>query len=108
MDLGERLQTVRKRRGLTQRELAESSRVSLSLIRKIEQGERDDIRMDTLRRFAVALGCPVTVLLGPDPAPPHGNSAGDSVDADTRSSGVECAAPRASFGRWPAPGGVRR
>ncbi|WP_280300637.1 helix-turn-helix domain-containing protein [Nocardia abscessus] len=43
MDLGERLQTVRKRRGLTQRELAESSRVSLSLIRKIEQGERDDI-----------------------------------------------------------------
>jgi transcriptional regulator with XRE-family HTH domain len=30
MDLGERLQTVRKRRGLTQRELAESSGVSLS------------------------------------------------------------------------------
>ncbi|WP_405181543.1 helix-turn-helix domain-containing protein [Nocardia sp. NBC_01377] len=67
MDLGERLQAVRKRRGLTQRELAESSGVSLSLIRKIEQGERDDTRVDTLRRFAVALGCPVTALLGPGP-----------------------------------------
>ncbi|MBF6217604.1 helix-turn-helix transcriptional regulator [Nocardia abscessus] len=77
MDLGERLQTVRKRRGLTQRELAESSGVSLSLIRKIEQGERDDTPMDTLRRFAVALGCPLTVLLGPDPAPPHGYGGGE-------------------------------
>jgi transcriptional regulator with XRE-family HTH domain len=77
MDFGERLQSVRKRRGLTQRELAESSGVSLSLIRKIEQGERDDTRMDTLRRFAVALGCPLTVLLGPNPAPPIGNGGGE-------------------------------
>ncbi|WP_280400087.1 helix-turn-helix domain-containing protein [Nocardia carnea] len=40
MDLGERLQNIRKRRGLTQRELAEAAGVSLSLIRKLEQGER--------------------------------------------------------------------
>ncbi|NKY31035.1 helix-turn-helix domain-containing protein [Nocardia gamkensis] len=77
MDLGERFQSVRKRRGLTQREVAESSGVSLSLIRKIEQGERDDTRIDTLRRFAVALGCPLTALLGPDPTPPHGNGGGE-------------------------------
>lgn len=77
MDLGERLQSVRKRRGLTQRELAESSGVSLSLIRKIEQGERGDTRMDTLRRLAVALDCPLTVLLGPNPEPPQGNSGGE-------------------------------
>ncbi|QLY34074.1 helix-turn-helix domain-containing protein [Nocardia huaxiensis] len=70
-DLGERLQSVRKRKGLTQRELADSSGVSLSFIRKIEQGERDDIRMDKLRRLAVALRCPVTMLLGPDPTPPE-------------------------------------
>ncbi|MTE16094.1 helix-turn-helix domain-containing protein [Nocardia aurantiaca] len=69
-DLGERLQSVRKRKGLTQRELAETSGVSLSYIRKIEQGERDDIRIDKLRRLAVALKCPLSTLLGPNPAPP--------------------------------------
>ncbi|SUA45505.1 anaerobic benzoate catabolism transcriptional regulator [Nocardia africana] len=67
MDLGERLQSLRKRRGLTQREFAELSGISLSYIRKIEQGERNDARIDTLRRFAVALGCSLTALLGPTP-----------------------------------------
>ncbi|WP_063060950.1 helix-turn-helix domain-containing protein [Nocardia sienata] len=71
MDLGERLQSLRKRRGFTQRELAEAAGVSLSLIRKIEQGERDDARIDTLRRLAVALGRPLATLLGPTPAPPE-------------------------------------
>ncbi|MEV6067469.1 helix-turn-helix transcriptional regulator [Nocardia sp. NPDC052001] len=69
-DVGQYLQSVRKRRGFTQRELAEASRVSLSFIRKLEQGERDDARMETLRRLAVALGCPLTTLLGPAPTPP--------------------------------------
>ncbi|WP_433682232.1 helix-turn-helix domain-containing protein [Nocardia sp. CA-119907] len=54
-DLGERLQSVRKRRGLTQRELAQASNVSVSLVRKIEQGERDDTRIETLRRMAAAM-----------------------------------------------------
>ncbi|WP_063049567.1 helix-turn-helix domain-containing protein [Nocardia arthritidis] len=73
-DLGERLRSVRKRSGLTQRELADSSGVSLSLIRKIEQGERDDTRMQTLRRLAVAMSCPLSALLGPDPRlPENGN-----------------------------------
>lgn len=63
-DLGQRLQSVRKRRGLTQRELAVNSAVSVSLIRKIEQRERDDTRIETLRRLAVALGCPLTVPPG--------------------------------------------
>lgn len=71
MDLGERLQSLRKRRGFTQRELAEAAGVSLSLIRKIEQGERDDARIDTLRRLAVALGRPLATLLGPAPTPPE-------------------------------------
>ncbi|GAA2450350.1 hypothetical protein GCM10010191_80300 [Actinomadura vinacea] len=55
MDLSKQLQSVRKRRGLTQRELAELSGVSLSLIRKLEQGERDDTRLETLRKLAKAL-----------------------------------------------------
>ncbi|MFI6960002.1 helix-turn-helix domain-containing protein [Nocardia sp. NPDC050408] len=71
-DLGERLQSVRKRRGLTQRQLAQASGISVSLVRKIEQGERDDTRIETLRRMAVALECPVSMLLGPNPGAPEG------------------------------------
>ena len=59
----ERIQSVRKRRGPTQRELAASSGISLSLIRKIKQGERDDTRIDS--RFAVALGYPLDGLTRP-------------------------------------------
>ncbi|MGK8520760.1 helix-turn-helix domain-containing protein [Nocardia asteroides] len=73
-DLGERLRSVRKRSGLTQRELALNSGVSLSLIRKIEQGERDDTRIATLRRLAVAMNCPLSALLGPDPRRPESAS----------------------------------
>ncbi|UGT59667.1 helix-turn-helix domain-containing protein [Nocardia asteroides] len=69
--LGELLRSVRVRRGMTQRELAAAAGVSLSLVRKIEQGERTTARLDTLRRFAVALNCPLTALLGPEPAPPE-------------------------------------
>jgi transcriptional regulator with XRE-family HTH domain len=54
-DLGERLKSVRKRRGLTQPELATASGVSLSLIRKVEQGERSDVRLATLRKLAIGL-----------------------------------------------------
>jgi transcriptional regulator with XRE-family HTH domain len=61
--IGQRLQNVRKRRGLSQRELAGLSQVSLSLIRKVEQGERSDVRMETLRKLAVALRVPTTALI---------------------------------------------
>ncbi|MEU3755127.1 helix-turn-helix transcriptional regulator [Streptomyces olivoreticuli] len=61
--IGRRLHDVRKRRGLSQRELATASGVSLSLIRKLEQGERNDTRLETARRLAVALGVPTTQLL---------------------------------------------
>ncbi|MGW6120210.1 helix-turn-helix domain-containing protein [Nocardia sp. NPDC055165] len=69
-ELGELLRSVRVRRGLTQRELADAAGVSVSLVRKLEQAERNTARMDTLRRFAVALDCPLSALLGSDPPPP--------------------------------------
>lgn len=73
MNLGDRLRSVRMRRGLTQRELAAASRVSLSLIRKIEQGEIEQTRMETLRKLATAMDVPTTTLVAvPDaeqPAP---------------------------------------
>ncbi len=62
--IGARLREIRKRRGLTQRELAEISGVSLSLIRKLEQGERTDTRIETSRQLAVALHVPTTRLVG--------------------------------------------
>src|SRR4051812_16956629 len=52
---GERLASVRKRRGLTQRELASESGVSVSLIRQLEQGHLTATRADTARKLAVAM-----------------------------------------------------
>ncbi|AEW95624.1 MULTISPECIES: helix-turn-helix domain-containing protein [Streptomycetaceae] len=65
--IGARMREVRKRRGLTQRGLAEASGVSLSLIRKLEQGERNDTRLETARQLAVALGVPTSRLVAAHP-----------------------------------------
>ncbi|MFJ8693598.1 helix-turn-helix domain-containing protein [Streptomyces roseolilacinus] len=62
-NLGDRLRDVRKRRGMTQRGLASESGVSVSLIRKLEQGERQDARLETVRRLAAALGVPTSRLV---------------------------------------------
>lgn len=64
MDIGQRVSSTRKRRGLTQRELSDVSGVSLSLIRKIEQGERDSVRLETLRKLAVGLRVRTSALQG--------------------------------------------
>ena len=68
--IGDRIRESRKRRGLSQRELAQLSGVSISLVRKLEQGERQDTRTETLRKLAVSLGVPTTALLGDDPGLP--------------------------------------
>jgi len=59
---GDRIRDIRKRRGLTQRALAESSGVSLSLIKKLEQGDYGDVRLETLHKLAVTLRVPTTAL----------------------------------------------
>ncbi|MGP4113324.1 helix-turn-helix domain-containing protein [Streptomyces sp. 4N509B] len=61
--IGDRLREARKRAGLTQHELARASGVSLSLIRKLEQGDRRDTRLETLHRLAVALETTTTALI---------------------------------------------
>lgn len=73
--IGDRVRNARKRRGLSQQELAELSGVSVSLIRKLEQGERTDVRMETLRRLAVALEVPTTALMGRPPPDARGTAA---------------------------------
>jgi transcriptional regulator with XRE-family HTH domain len=67
--VGDRVRVIRKRRGLTQREVARRAGVSLSLISKLEQGERQDTRTETMRKLAVALGVPTTALIGNHPGP---------------------------------------
>ncbi|WP_157431937.1 helix-turn-helix transcriptional regulator [Actinomadura hibisca] len=62
-NLAERLRSVRKRRGFTQQELAALSGVSVSLIRKLEQEERNDTRLETLHKLARALHVPTSDLL---------------------------------------------
>lgn len=72
--VGDRIQAIRKRRGLTQRQLAQLSGISLSLIRKLEQEERDDARMETIRKLAAALKVPTSALMttpDADPADPQ-------------------------------------
>lgn len=61
--LGERLQSVRKRQGLTQQELASESGVSVSLIRLLEQGAREDTRLETARKLAIGLRVPTSALI---------------------------------------------
>ncbi|MFD7508109.1 helix-turn-helix domain-containing protein [Streptomyces sp. NPDC059853] len=62
-EIGDRLRDVRKRRGMSQRELSQQSGVSLSLIRKLEQGERSDTRLETVHMLASALRVSTTRLI---------------------------------------------
>ncbi|MEU8198813.1 helix-turn-helix transcriptional regulator [Microbispora amethystogenes] len=61
--IGERIRSVWKRRGLTQQGLADLAGVSASLIRKLEQDARRDVRLETLRKIAVALKVSTTSLM---------------------------------------------
>ncbi|MCR8574658.1 helix-turn-helix domain-containing protein [Streptomyces sp. Isolate_219] len=69
MHIGDRLRTVRKRRGLSQRGLSEASGVSVSLIRQLEQGTVDGTRMETAHKLATALRVTTSSLLERDDEP---------------------------------------
>ncbi|MGC5344089.1 helix-turn-helix domain-containing protein [Streptomyces sp. DT171] len=60
---GKKVKEARKRSGLTQRQLADHSGVSVSTIRKLEQGERSGARMETLHALAKALRLPTMSLV---------------------------------------------
>src|SRR5579859_1959993 len=68
--MGDRIREARKRRGLTQRELARLSGVSLSYIRKLEQDSYDGgVRLETVHRLAVALRVATSALATAGDAP---------------------------------------
>jgi transcriptional regulator with XRE-family HTH domain len=53
---------------MTQEALAERSGVSVSVIRKLERGERDSAGLSTVRKLASALDVPTMELFAPAPA----------------------------------------
>ena len=60
-----------RRRGLTQRELATAADVSLSLVKKLEQGTITDLRLETLHKFAIVLRVPTSnLVVGPESEDP--------------------------------------
>jgi transcriptional regulator with XRE-family HTH domain len=57
--------------GMTQRELAEAAGLSLSAIKKIEQGTLGQLRLETAHRLAAALGVTTLAIADPAPQPPR-------------------------------------
>jgi transcriptional regulator with XRE-family HTH domain len=62
--LGSRIADIRADRRLTQAQLATMAGVSIDLIRKVEQGARQAMRLDNLNLIAQALDVPVARLIG--------------------------------------------
>lgn len=68
--IGARVRDARRRRGLLQRDLARSAGVSLSLVRKLEQGDyTNGLRLETVHRLAVALDVTTSALMSEPDAP---------------------------------------
>ncbi|GLZ36564.1 helix-turn-helix transcriptional regulator [Actinokineospora sp. NBRC 105648] len=64
LSLGARVKRARKRRQLTQEQLAEKAEVSVDLVRKLEQEVRHTASMSSLTRIARALDVEAAQLLG--------------------------------------------
>ena len=62
--LGERIRQARLQAGLTQVELASRCRLRQGHIARIETGNIHDLKGDTIRRLALALGVSSDWLLG--------------------------------------------
>ena len=55
MQPGKRIQTCRRRQGISQRELARRAGVRHALISELESGKRNDAMTSTIRAIAIAL-----------------------------------------------------
>lgn len=68
MHIGSRLREIRKRRGMSQKDLCEAAGLSISLVRKLEQGEKQDVRLETAHQLAQALDVSTSQLLSGEPS----------------------------------------
>lgn len=64
MTLGDRLKLWREKKGWGLRELARQSGVDVSLISRIESGDRQTISLDAAMKLAMALGVSLDYLSG--------------------------------------------
>jgi len=62
--IGDQIKSLRKARGLTQRELALQSGLSFSFINQLERGKQS-VRLDALMRLAVVFGYEVSLVKAP-------------------------------------------
>lgn len=69
MIISDRLRELRRRRGLTQEDLAERAKLSLSVVKKIEGGR--SARMETYHQLARALGVQTMVFVAPTTVAPE-------------------------------------
>jgi len=63
MSAGDRLKVARRAAGLTQEQLAEQSGVNVDTIRKLEQNQRQSMRVSTANALARVIGVDTTALL---------------------------------------------
>jgi transcriptional regulator with XRE-family HTH domain len=64
MRLGEKIERLRRERGLTQQELADRAGVSQAIISRLERKARTNVHADVLKGLAKALGCTTDYLVG--------------------------------------------
>ena len=62
-EIGERIKKVRERKGLTQAQLSEKSKVKYKYLQEIEGSNPPNIRVDTLNRLAESMEISVWTLL---------------------------------------------
>ncbi len=62
LNIGVRIRELREEHQLTQVELAKKAATSQSMIARIETGNQDNLRMDTLVRLASALGLELDIV----------------------------------------------
>jgi transcriptional regulator with XRE-family HTH domain len=102
--LGERVARLRRRRGMTQEELAERAGVSVELVRKLEQGRRRSVRLGSVQSLARALDVQAAVLFD-TPSPTDPNDPGPGVVGIRRALTPGVAA---SLEDEPTAGGLQR
>ena len=66
--LGMNLLVARRRRDLSQRELAQQSQVDLSTLSRLERGHKPRVEANTLYRLSQVLAVSMDALCRPDPA----------------------------------------
>ena len=67
MSLGEKVKNLRKKKGMNQKQLAETSDITQATISRIESGKVNQLKSEALKRLAYALGVVMEDLVDLNP-----------------------------------------